>query len=125
MKLLLDTHALLWALTNPKELDPGAREMIVSPENLVYTSLSSLWELQIKESIGKLKLPGDFFEILEPSGFELLPILLAHLKTLRRLPLLHRDPFDRILVAQAQSEQLTLVTRDREIMQYQVNFLKG
>ena len=125
MRLLLDTHVLLWALTDPQELDAGAREKIVSPENLVYVSLASLWELQIKESIGKLKLPKDFFEALEPAGFELLPVLLGHIKALRRLPLIHRDPFDRILVAQAKSEGITLVTRDRNILRYGADFLKG
>jgi PIN domain nuclease of toxin-antitoxin system len=125
MKLLLDTHVLLWALTDPQEIDAGARGKIISPENLVYMSLASLWELQIKESIGKLKLPKDFFDLLEPAGFEPLPVLLGHIKALRRLPLIHRDPFDRILVAQAKSEGITLVTRDPEILRYGASFLRG
>jgi PIN domain nuclease of toxin-antitoxin system len=124
MKLLLDTHTLLWSLMNPKELDPIVTEKIISPENLIYVSIASIWELQIKESIGKITLPKNFFDTLEPSGFELLPVFLDHIKELRRLPLLHRDPFDRILIAQAQSEDLILVTRDDQILKYEGNFLK-
>ena len=124
MKLLLDTHALLWALSKPKQLSAAARAEIISSDNLVYVSLSSLWELQIKESIGKLILSKNFLDEIEASGFEQLPILADHIRALRRLPLIHRDPFDRMLVAQAQSEELTLVTRDTEILKYEASFLR-
>ncbi len=123
MKLLLDTHILFWALTDPKKLSNHTREQITSSENLAYVSLISPWELQIKETTGKLRLPDNLFEEIEIVGFELLPISLNHIKTLRYLPLIHRDPFDRMLVAQAQCEQMTLVTRDQEILKYEVTFL--
>jgi PIN domain nuclease of toxin-antitoxin system len=110
---------------DPDELDSSTKDKIISPDNLVYVSLASLWELQIKNSIGKVTLPKNFLESLERAGFELLPIFLQHIKALKRLPLLHRDPFDRMLVAQSLSENLTLVTRDREILQYKGNFLRG
>lgn len=124
MRLLLDTHALLWALMDPEKLDKKTRAAIISPENLVYASLASLWELQIKNSIGKVNLPDIFLESLTDAGFELLPIMLPHVQSLQRLPMLHRDPFDRMLIAQAESESLTLATRDRAILQYKGNFLK-
>ncbi|MBL7684823.1 MAG: type II toxin-antitoxin system VapC family toxin [Deltaproteobacteria bacterium] len=124
MKLLLDTHALLWSLTNPKKLPLEVRKEIISPQNLVLVSVSSLWELQIKESIGKLKLSSHFLDAIEVSGFEILQIHLEHLKTLKRLPLIHRDPFDRMLIAQAQSDDLTLVTCDHEMLKYEVSSMK-
>ena len=125
MQLLLDSHTLLWALDDAyKQLEPDVLHMINEPDNLVYVSLASLWELGIKVSIGKLKLPADFFESLPELGYEILTITLPHIKTYMRLPLHHRDPFDRILVAQAISEKLTLVTRDPNIFQYNVDTVK-
>lgn len=123
MKLLLDTHALLWATSDSNALSAEAREHIASEENIVFVSLVSLWELRIKESLQKIKLPSLFYKNLQPAGFELLPLLLSHIEALGRLPLYHRDPFDRMLVAQARCEQLTLVTRDEEIKKYDVNLL--
>ena len=123
MKLLLDTHTLFWAVSKPKKLSEDARAAIASEENVVFVSLASLWEIQIKESIGKLDLPPGFFKGLIPAGFEILAISLPHIETLRGLPLHHRDPFDRMLIAQAKSEQLTLATRDEEIAKYDVQLL--
>jgi PIN domain nuclease of toxin-antitoxin system len=125
MKLLLDTHALLWAVTNDSSLSAQARDAIASENNVVFVSLASLWELQIKESIGKIKLPVNFYEELGPAGFELLPLLLEHIQQLRKLPMHHRDPFDRMLVAQAQCDQLLLVTRDEEIRKYGLSVLRA
>ncbi len=125
MKFLVDTHVLLWMLSDPQKLSTGVREKISSSDHIVFVSLVSLWELQIKESIAKVKLPKEFYQSLELSGFEILPITLDHIKTLRHLPLLHRDPFDRMLIAQAQYAQLTLVTRDEEILRYDVHSLEA
>ncbi|MGD8957997.1 MAG: type II toxin-antitoxin system VapC family toxin [Chromatiaceae bacterium] len=120
MRLLLDTHSLLWALGEPALLSQKAREALNARENIVYVSVVSLWECAIKASLGKLRLPGDFFEALAPAGFEWLPIALPHLNAYVELPMHHRDPFDRMLVAQALHEQLALVTRDQAIRRYAV-----
>ena len=140
MKLLLDTHVLLWALNSKSdsssdssgdssgsksELSAAVRAEIASEENLVFISIVSLWELCIKESLDKIELPADFYKKLQPAGFEILPVSVHHLKALRRLPLHHRDPFDRMLVAQAQAEQLTLVSRDHEIKKYHLSLLQA
>lgn len=123
MRYLLDTHALLWALGEPGTLAPAAREAIASPANLIHVSIASLWECTIKASIGKLDLPPDFLDVIAETGYDALPIRLPHLAAYRSLPMHHRDPFDRLLVAQAQAEALTLITRDQEIAKYPVQLL--
>lgn len=125
MKLLLDTCALLWAAGNDSHLSAKARTEIGSDENVVYVSFVSLWELKIKESVGKITLPKNFYKNIEPIGFELLPLALSHIEAVGHLPLHHRDPFDRMLVAQAKVEQLTLVTNDQEIIRYDISFLEA
>ena len=125
MKLLLDTHALLWALADQERLSPNAKRAIISDENLVFVSMVSLWELTIKQGLKKINLPANLFDKLEKEGFETLPLTFGHLNRLQDLPLLHRDPFDRMLVAQAQHEQLTLVTRDEKILEYNVSSLQA
>lgn len=120
MRLLLDTHSFLWALGEPTALRQEARDALNASDNIVYVSVASLWECAIKASLGKLRLPDSFFQALAPAGYELLPIALQHLETYLELPMHHRDPFDRLLVAQATREQLILVTRDRAISKYAV-----
>jgi PIN domain nuclease of toxin-antitoxin system len=123
MRYLLDTHALLWALGEPGALAPAARDTIASPTNLIFVSTASLWECAIKASIGKLALPEDFFDAISGTGYEVLQIRIPHLNVYRSLPMHHRDPFDRILVAQAKAEALTLITRDPEIAKYDIGRL--
>lgn len=120
MSLLLDTHALLWWLRGD-EIDSGAHAAIADPDNLVAVSAVSIWEIAIKESLGKLRVEGgSLFEQLSVSRFESLPITHLHADRAGRLPLHHRDPFDRMLVAQAQIEQLSVVTRDPAFGSYDV-----
>ena len=123
MKVLIDTHALVWAVLSPRILSDKAREAIGADENVVFVSMASLWELRIKEGIGKINLPGDFYDALPDKGFEILSISMNHIRELGGLPHHHRDPFDRMLVAQARSEQLFLVTRDDDIKKYDVSIL--
>lgn len=123
MRYLLDTHSLLWALGDTGTLSQAARDAIASPTNIVFVSSASLWECAIKASIGKLDLPDDFFDRIPETGYEVLPIRISHLNVYRSLPLHHRDPFDRIFVAQAKAEALTLITRDPEIAKYDVALL--
>ncbi len=102
------------------ELGDRAREIIASPANTVFLSAVVVWEARVKQGVGKLNVPPDFAAVLEDQGFEKLPISLAHAHEVQALPPLHRDPFDRMLIAQAKIEGLTLVTRDPIIAQYPV-----
>lgn len=117
-RLLLDTHVLLWWMGDNKALGRAARAAIGSPDNIAYISAASIWEIAIKKSLGKLTAPDDFESIVEAEGFEALPISLFHAEQAGALPPLHRDPFDRMLIAQAQAEGLTLVSQDRRLAQY-------
>jgi PIN domain nuclease of toxin-antitoxin system len=122
MNLLLDTHVVIWWLTD----DPTLSEEIkarLDHEPDVYVSPATIWEVAIKQAIGKLKEPADLPERIRDSGFRELPIRSEHAVAAGRLPLIHRDPFDRMLVAQARCEDLTLVTRDPEVQKYEVSVL--
>jgi PIN domain nuclease of toxin-antitoxin system len=121
--LLLDTQAFLWWMTGARSLSRPARAAIAAPGNQVHLSIATAWEIAIKRSLGKLRLDGDIGAALESEAFTLLPIALAHVEALRKLPLLHRDPFDRMLIAQARSEGMQLVTCDSEIARYAVDRL--
>lgn len=118
MKLLMDTHALLWALSQPKRLSDPTRRKIEDPDNMVLVSAVSAWEIEIKRALGKLTAPPDLSEQLQGARFTELPLQIRHVRTLRALPRLHRDPFDRMLVAQALTDDLVLVTGDTQIQAY-------
>ena len=120
-RLLLDTHVLLWWLAGDRQLPKDVRDRI-DTELEVLVSPASIWEVEIKRGLGKLEAP-DLVDAIEDSGFDELPIRYAHAVTAGRLPPVHRDPFDRMLVAQATVEQLTLVSRDAEIQRYDVALL--
>lgn len=120
MRILLDTHVLLWWLADDPQLGESGREAIAAPENLIAFSAASIWEIRIKQAVGKLDLPADFADILTRQPFEPLAVTVAHAHALRELPLLHRDPFDRLLIAQARVEGMTILTRDNAIPQYDV-----
>ena len=123
MKILLDTHVLVWALSSPERIKPKVQDLLVYTDNIVFVSIASLWELQIKKSLNKISLPDDFISQLQENGFELLDINYKHIAKLAELPLIHRDPFDRMLVAQTIHENLSLVTNDLEIMKYNVKII--
>ena len=118
MRLLLDTHVILWWLDDSKRLSAQARRWIENPENTIFISAASIWEIRIKQALGKVRLPNSFQQALEQSGFEMLTVNAAHAHAIGRLPPLHRDPFDRMLLAQATVEGLTLVTADDEVAAY-------
>jgi PIN domain nuclease of toxin-antitoxin system len=119
-RLLLDTHVLLWWLSDDPQLGKSSRQAIANPRNQVYVSAASAWEISIKRSIGKLTAPDDMDAIVESEDFEKLPITLFHGDQAGLLPELHKDPFDRMLIAQAQSEGLVIVTNDEKIIQYKI-----
>lgn len=119
MRLLLDTHVLLWWLTDDDTLAEVDKDAIDEAAE-VFVSAATAWEVSIKQAAGKLAVPATFIEDLRAAGLRELPITLGHAALAGALPPLHRDPFDRMLVAQAQALQLTLVTRDVAIQQYDV-----
>lgn len=124
MRVLLDTHALIWALGEPARLSPRARATIADQATVVFVSLTSAWELAILQSLDRvrLKVPlGTLFtEGLAALRFHLLPIRLSHIAGVTGLPQHHRDPFDRLLVATAKAERLTVVSADRAFTSYGV-----
>jgi len=117
-RLLIDTHVLLWWLADDPALGGTASALIREPRNIVHVSAASLWEISIKRSQGKLRAPAGMNGLIEEEGFRPLAISLFHGERAGDLPLLHRDPFDRMLVAQAQAEGLDIVTADSRIGQY-------
>jgi PIN domain nuclease of toxin-antitoxin system len=121
VRLLLDTHVLIW-WDEGRELRPRARDAILAAEQ-VYVSAVSGWEIETKIALGRLETTRDVVNAAAESGFEELPLRLAHARAARELPWHHRDPFDRMLVAQARSEGLTLVTRDRTLRRYDVKVI--
>lgn len=127
MNLLLDTHAMLWALAEPHRLPQNARAAIEDTRNDVWISSAATWEITIKHALGKIALPTAP-EIYLPAriahyGFRELAITVAHTVALAALPDHHNDPFDRIMIAQAQVEGLTLVSLDAHVTQYRVRLL--
>lgn len=118
MRLLLDTHVLLWTLGGSPRIEP-LRERILSTETEVFISVASLWEIAIKSGLGRLETNvSDIRKAIEDSGFVELPVMGHHTEQLARLALLHRDPFDRLLVAQAISEPMHLLTADKILLDY-------
>lgn len=128
MRLLLDSHAFLWFVANDRRLDATALEAIVDAER-VFVSLATCWEFAIKAGIGKLRFPvraAEFFSRESAvNGFDLLPIELAHIEAVESLPLHHRDPFDRLLIAQGLAEDLTLVSAETLFDRYGVKRIWG
>jgi PIN domain nuclease of toxin-antitoxin system len=120
MNLLLDSHALLWALHDPRKLRPDAADAIRDPRRAVFYSAASAWELELKAGRGKLTLPEGWLDDADRTGFLHLPVTAAEARSSTRLPWHHTDPFDRLLVAQAQAHGLAIATRDPLIAPYDV-----
>lgn len=127
MKVLLDAHALLWFLAGSSQLSAKALSCIQDVRNAVFVSPSTLWEISIKDSLGKLILPVPFEQLfpafMDASNILILPILIPHLHEHRRLPFHHNDPFDRLVISQALAEDLTLVSCDSAFAAYGVKLL--
>lgn len=119
-RLLLDTHVLLWWLADDPGLGRHVRVVIQDARNDVHISAASAWEIAIKRALGKLEAPDDLESIVEEEGFEKLPITFFHGEQAGRLPPVHRDPFDRMLIAQAQAEGLEIVSHDSVFSRYGV-----
>ena len=125
MNILLDTHVLIWALENNPTLSEGVRNSITRARNMVFVSSVSTWEIAIKRSLGKLEVPDNLQEEIQLHRFTPLHISYDHAELAGKLPQFHKDPFDRMLIAQAITEKLTLLTRDEQILSYSVSTLKA
>jgi len=127
MDILLDSHTVLWFFEDDVRLSKTAIEAICNAENKKYVSIATLWEVAIKYGLGKLKLDGGvsaFTENVHENGFILLEIVPEHIFEVASLPLIHRDPFDRLLVAQAIFEDMAIVTSDSNILKYGINSIR-
>ena len=121
MKYLIDTHLALWLLSDDKQLSQKARQMILSPNNRIYASAASLWEVAIKHKKYPNDMPLDsntMAKLLRKSNVLLLPIKLEHIVATESLPDIHKDPFDRLLIAQALSEPMRFLTHDEKLLPY-------
>jgi PIN domain nuclease of toxin-antitoxin system len=126
LKLLLDTHVFLWSISEPDRVSQVARTAIAAPENRVFLSVASLWEIAIKNRKGQLRADENLPEFVAAhADLTLLPISAEHVWRVRRLPRLHGDPFDHLLVAQAISEDMTLITHDRALGDYGVGIIRS
>jgi PIN domain nuclease of toxin-antitoxin system len=124
MKILLDTHAFLWIIHGDNNVSKKAKDCFIEPQNKLFLSAASYWEICIKQSIGKLRLLKNWSNIIDvemvESSISWLPIEKSHCTGIMSLPYLHRDPFDRMLIAQAICEGLTILTADENIVQYNI-----
>lgn len=124
MKLLLDTHTFLWFIAGDSRLDSHARQLIENPDNERYLSIASIWEITIKSSLGRLRVPLPPSELIREhvwaNAIELLPAEPEHFDMLHELPYHHKDPFDRFLIAQAIKEKMALLTKDPAFSSYDV-----
>lgn len=120
MRVLLDTHALLWAVSEDERLSEIAREIVANEANDILVSVVSAWEMAVKRALGKLEAPDDLEEIIAEAGFVQRLVLFGDCQRISTLPPLHRDPFDRMLVCQALEEGIPIVTRDEIIPRYPV-----
>lgn len=126
MKILVDTHCWLWALSRPDRLNPEAAALLSDRETEIVLSAASVWEIAIKSALGKLRVSetdDSVFEMIEHEEVTHLPILHSHARHVANLPKYHRDPFDRLLIAQAQLEKLPILTADDEFLRYDIEVL--
>lgn len=126
MNLLLDTHTAIWFITDNDKLPRSSKKLIENSDNYCFVSIATLWEMGIKHSLGKLKLKAELkriFELFFESGLILLPITPDHILTNALLPFYHRDPFDRLIIAQAKREGYSIISKDREFNNYNINVI--
>lgn len=125
MRLLLDSHVVIWSMASPELLRESTRLALQDPKNECFISAAVIWELELKIGKGKLVLPDDFAASLASQDFSELPVTWQHARAIRRLPDIHADPFDRLMMAQAAEEGLTFVTADRFCLQYPISLLSA
>jgi PIN domain nuclease of toxin-antitoxin system len=126
MNLLIDTHAVIWFITEDSKLPLKTKKIIENTENNCFVSIATYWEIAIKHSLGRLNLDSELeniFRIIEKTGFEILPITTNQILINARLPQHHQDPFDRIIIAQAIQDDLRIVSKDGQFKNYQVSLI--
>lgn len=125
MKILLDTHIIIWLVKTPEQLSQSTLDTLANNNNDLYYSLASIWELAIKSSIGRIQLDiSILLKMLQQNNIESLPIKENHIIKVKELPMLHKDPFDRLLIAQAICENLQLFTRNKLLQEYSKKLVK-
>jgi PIN domain nuclease of toxin-antitoxin system len=124
MNILLDTHVVIWWYEDPLKLKEEARKLIEDKENTLFLSPVVFWEISIKQALNKLKVPDG---LLEKAALDLieLPIMIRHTRELKKLPPIHNDPFDRLLIIQAKADDLYLMTRNKQIAKYDLKIIKA
>ena len=125
MRILVDSHILFWSIIEPQKISASLARTLVDGDNQIWASAVGIAELRIKQRIGKLELPDDFDRLIEATGFETLSFQASHAHWLAELPLHHRDPFDRMMIAQAICEGLTIATADAVFSLYPIAILKN
>jgi PIN domain nuclease of toxin-antitoxin system len=126
LKLLLDTHTFIWFINGDERLSTKAKKEILKSSNSKFISMASIWEMAIKTSLGKLRINYPFEEVfnqIEENGFEALPIIFDHILLVSQLEFHHRDPFDRLLIAQAIWENMKIISKDENFHKYQVKMI--
>jgi len=126
MKLLLDTHVVLWLAENSPKLSEVVKTALMSEHHQRYVSVASAWEIAIKISANKLALQGgleEYYKMIESNGLQLLPVERKHIQLVETLPFLHRDPFDRLLISTALTEEMMILTADENIHKYEVPWI--
>jgi len=127
MNLLLDTHVVLWFFNGDDKLSENAKSQIITDKNIKFVSIISLWEISIKLSLQKLLFDGgtkEIFDLINLCGFKILPVKENHILELEKLPKYHKDPFDRLIIASAISENFTIISADKNFRSYEVNIIK-
>ena len=124
MNVLLDSHAIIWFITDDSNLPLKSKQIIENKDNTCYISIATFWEIGIKNSLGRLNLDADLkaiFKVIEKTGFDILPITLNHILKSAELDFFHQDPFDRIIIAQAITENLIVITKDQYFTKYPIS----
>lgn len=125
MRFLLDSHVVLWSLEQPYRIRAAARAVMAEPEASFVVSVATVWELAIKQGLGQLRVSANLPQLIRAVGHEILAVSIEHACQVRTLPPHHRDPFDRLLVAQAQVENIPLITHDRQLERYDVRIIRA
>jgi PIN domain nuclease of toxin-antitoxin system len=123
MKILLDTHVLLWWYLDHSKLKPSTYSLIKNEDSIVFVSDVVIWELVVKSSIGKLRLPRNFYKEVE-KDFEILPIKTNHIYRILHMDMIHRDPFDRLLIAQSIEESIPIISDDKQFANYKIHLIR-
>ncbi len=122
---LLDSHTFIWSQYTPERLSENCKKILLDKRAVKFLSLVTIWELTIKQSIGKLSLNFDWNQLIDYQSIELVQLSVPQILMMKQLPLIHRDPFDRLLIAQSIVEDLPLITADKEIQKYEFRFVKA